>query len=84
MDAICGKGWRVDKQEAGKHRNEGALLLQSVATRLYHTQSWTREEGALLHHFETFDKDRNPNRSSNPNPDACEHTVSNTVPLYDA
>ena len=50
MDAICGKGWRVDKQEAGKHRNEGALLLQSVATRLYHTQSWTREEGALLHH----------------------------------
>ena len=56
MDAICGQGWRVDKKNAGTRRNEGALLLQSIATRLYHTQSWTRGEDALLHHFETFDK----------------------------
>ena len=57
MDAICGEGWKVDKAKASVGRNEASLLLQSVSTRLYHTQSWTRESNALLNHFKTFDKD---------------------------
>ena len=55
--SVARGGVSISKRESIAMR---ALCCSSRWQHDYHTQSWTREEGALLHHFETFDRIATP------------------------